>query len=99
LSEELTLLIIDTNILLHHFEALQQFIADVEALSLPVKIVVPGIVICELDGFVKFLILQRGRLVTTLQAKESWRVGVVCSSRLAMVASSHQGATVRQRAG
>jgi rRNA-processing protein FCF1 len=52
LSEELALLIVDTNILLHHFETLQQFIADVEALSLPVKIVVPGIVICELDGFV-----------------------------------------------
>jgi len=46
------LLVLDTNILLHYFEMLQQFIADVEALSLPLMVIIPGIVIHELDGCV-----------------------------------------------
>lgn len=50
LSEELTLLVVDTNILLHHLSVLQQFIADVEAQGLPVKVIIPGAVIYELDG-------------------------------------------------
>jgi hypothetical protein len=50
LSEELVLLVLDTNILLHYFEVIQQFIADIEALSLSVMIIIPGAVIQELDG-------------------------------------------------
>lgn len=50
--EEQTYLILDTNILLHHFEVIQQFITDIEALNLPVRTVIPGAVINELDGYV-----------------------------------------------
>ena len=42
----------DTNIFLHHFEVLTQFVEDVERLSLPVIVIVPGAVIYELDGCV-----------------------------------------------
>ena len=42
----------DTNIFLHHFEVLTQFVEDVERLSLPVIVIVPGAVIYELDGYV-----------------------------------------------
>ena len=42
----------DTNIFLHHFEVLTQFVEDVEKLSLPVIVIVPGAVIYELDGYV-----------------------------------------------
>ncbi|KAF9464448.1 PIN domain-containing protein [Collybia nuda] len=50
LSESSTFLVLDTNILLHHFDVLAQFIEDAEKLSLPVIVVVPGAVIYELDG-------------------------------------------------
>jgi hypothetical protein len=43
---------VDTNIFLHHFEVLTQFVEDVERLSLPVIVIVPGAVIYELDGCV-----------------------------------------------
>jgi rRNA-processing protein FCF1 len=42
----------DTNILLHHFEVLAQFVDEVERGSLPVIVIVPGAVIYELDGCV-----------------------------------------------
>ncbi|KAF9055449.1 hypothetical protein BDZ89DRAFT_938245 [Hymenopellis radicata] len=50
LTERTAFLVIDTNILLHHFDALVQFVADVESSNAPVVIVVPGAVIKELDG-------------------------------------------------
>jgi hypothetical protein len=43
---------VDTNIFLHHFEVLTQFVEDIERLSLPVIVIVPGAVIYELDGCV-----------------------------------------------
>lgn len=42
----------DTNILLHHFEVLAQFVDDVERFTLPVIVIVPGAVVHELDGCV-----------------------------------------------
>jgi predicted ribonuclease YlaK len=43
-------LVVDTNILLHHLDALQQFVADIEHhLPFTLQIIVPGIVISELD--------------------------------------------------
>lgn len=42
----------DTNILLHHFEVLAQFVEDVEKFALPVVVIVPGAVVHELDGCV-----------------------------------------------
>ncbi|KAF8076505.1 PIN domain-containing protein [Lyophyllum atratum] len=50
LSESSTFVVIDTNILLHHFDVITQFLEDVERQSLPVIVVIPGIVIYELDG-------------------------------------------------
>ncbi|KDR83639.1 hypothetical protein GALMADRAFT_235946 [Galerina marginata CBS 339.88] len=50
LSEFSTYLVVDTNILLHQFEVLAQFVDDVEKLSLPVIVIVPGAVVHELDG-------------------------------------------------
>jgi hypothetical protein len=77
------LLVLDTNILLHHLETIEQFIADVESLSLPVMVVIPGIVICELDGFVASLFIRsiflnvrrqknRGRLAWFARRASQW---------------------------
>ncbi|TFK75805.1 hypothetical protein BDN72DRAFT_809450 [Pluteus cervinus] len=43
-------LVLDTNILLHYFEPITQFVEDVERLSVPILIIIPGIVVHELDG-------------------------------------------------
>ena len=43
-------LVVDTNILLHRLDALQQFVVDIEHhLPFILQIIVPGIVISELD--------------------------------------------------
>ncbi|SRR5258705_9049810 len=49
LSDYANFVVIDTNILLHNLEVLQQFVEDIEKLSVPTIIIVPGIVIHELD--------------------------------------------------
>lgn len=41
----------DTNIVLHHLEAIDRFINDIQSIGLPVMIIVPGVVINELDGY------------------------------------------------
>lgn len=51
LSEELLFIILDTNIVLHHLEVIDHFITDIQTLSLPVMIIIPGVVINELDGY------------------------------------------------
>jgi predicted ribonuclease YlaK len=51
-SEGTRFLIIDTNVLLDHLEVLKKFVEHVEGRGLPVILVVPGIVIQELDGSV-----------------------------------------------
>lgn len=51
LSEELTFIVLDTNIVLHHLEAIDRFINDIQNIGLPVMIIVPGVVINELDGY------------------------------------------------
>ncbi|KAI0052996.1 hypothetical protein FA95DRAFT_1482376 [Auriscalpium vulgare] len=50
-SERHIYFVVDTNVVLHHLDVLQQFVADVEALpiELPLLLLVPGIVISELD--------------------------------------------------
>lgn len=57
-SEYAIFFVVDTNILLHHFDVLSQFLEDVERLSLPLVIVIPGAVILELDGYVHVFVLQ-----------------------------------------
>ncbi|OCH92928.1 hypothetical protein OBBRIDRAFT_725934 [Obba rivulosa] len=42
--------IIDTNVLIDHLDVIQQFSDDIESLSLPVLILIPNVVISELDG-------------------------------------------------
>ncbi|KAH9179839.1 PIN domain-containing protein [Lactarius sanguifluus] len=50
LAVEVFYLVVDTNILLHQLDALQQFVIDIEHhLPLTLQIVIPGIVISELD--------------------------------------------------
>ena len=51
-SEELIFIILDTNIILHYLEVIDDFIADIQTLSLPMMIIIPGVVINELDGYV-----------------------------------------------
>ncbi|KAH6915346.1 PIN domain-containing protein [Coprinopsis sp. MPI-PUGE-AT-0042] len=46
-------MVIDTNILLHQYEAIRTFVEDVEKAQVPVLIVVPGAVIYEIDGLKK----------------------------------------------
>jgi len=44
---------VDTNILLHQLDALQQFVVDIEHhLPFALQIIIPGIVISELDRYV-----------------------------------------------
>ncbi|KAI9466886.1 PIN domain-containing protein [Lactarius psammicola] len=50
LAVEVFYLVVDTNILLHQLDALQQFVIDIEHhLPLTLQIIIPGIVISELD--------------------------------------------------
>lgn len=42
---------LDTNIVLHHLEAIDHFVTDIENTGLPVMVIIPGIVINELDGY------------------------------------------------
>lgn len=50
LSESGAFVVVDTNILLHDFDVLVQFVEDVERENVPVVIIIPGVVIQELDG-------------------------------------------------
>jgi rRNA-processing protein FCF1 len=50
LSEELTVIVLDTNILLDYLDVIQAFVTEVEEQGLPVLIIIPGVVIYELDG-------------------------------------------------
>jgi rRNA-processing protein FCF1 len=50
LSEELTVVVLDTNILLDYLDVIQTFVTEVEEQGLPVMIIIPGVVIYELDG-------------------------------------------------
>lgn len=50
LSEELTVVVLDTNILLDYLDVIQVFVTEVEERELPVLIIIPGVVIYELDG-------------------------------------------------
>ena len=47
---ELSVLVLDTNMLLGYLEMLQRFVAEVEGMELPLVVIVPGAVIYELDG-------------------------------------------------
>lgn len=48
--EEISNLVVDTNILLHQLDTLQQFVVDIgHHLPFTLQIIVPGIVISELD--------------------------------------------------
>ncbi|KIY67945.1 hypothetical protein CYLTODRAFT_396174 [Cylindrobasidium torrendii FP15055 ss-10] len=53
LVEQATFLVVDTNILIHHLDTLVQFVVDVEKYDAPVVVIVPGVVINELDGHKK----------------------------------------------
>ena len=48
--DEILNLVVDTNILLHQLDALQQFVVNIEHhLPFALQIIIPGIVISELD--------------------------------------------------
>lgn len=51
-SQHVAYLVLDTNVLLGHLDVLQQFVDDVERTSAPVIVIVPGVVLSELDGYV-----------------------------------------------
>ncbi|KAI0068791.1 hypothetical protein BV25DRAFT_1910536 [Artomyces pyxidatus] len=75
-SQFLTYLVLDTNIVLGHLDVLQQFVADAEAVDLPILIIVPGIVISELDG-------QKNRkgLAWAARRASTWLLGRVKERR------------------
>lgn len=58
-SESTRFLVIDTNVLLDHLEVLEQFVKDIKEWNLPVIVVIPGIVIQELDGYVFLCVLRQ----------------------------------------
>lgn len=45
-------LVLDTNVLIHNLDVLRCFSEDLERLAAPMKIVVPDVVLSELDGCV-----------------------------------------------
>jgi len=56
LAVEIFYLVVDTNILLHQLDALRQFVVDIEHhLPLTLQIIIPGIVISELDRWVNIV--------------------------------------------
>lgn len=44
--------VLDTNVLIDHLSVIQSFVRDVETLALPVKIIIPNVLLSELDGYV-----------------------------------------------
>lgn len=48
-------MVVDTNIFINYLDILQVFVEDCERTNAPVVVVVPGIVISELDGWVALL--------------------------------------------
>ncbi len=44
-------LVLDTNVLIDHLNVLRWFSEDIEAMDLPMKIIVPRVVLSELDGY------------------------------------------------
>ncbi|KAF9247316.1 PIN domain-containing protein [Melanogaster broomeanus] len=50
LAEQLTVIVLDTNILLEFLDIVQTFVSEVEQQQLPVLLIIPGAVIYELDG-------------------------------------------------
>ncbi|KAF8897639.1 PIN domain-containing protein [Infundibulicybe gibba] len=64
---ETCIIVVDTNILLGYLEVLKRFVADVEREGLPVVLVVPGIVLHELDGQ-----KNRGRLAWFARRASGW---------------------------
>jgi hypothetical protein len=72
--EEIFLLIVDTNVLLHQLDALQQFVLDIEHhLPFTLQIVIPGIVISELDRCVYSAIILTVPLIGDLGQTENAR--------------------------
>lgn len=45
-------LVLDTNVLLHNFDVIKQFTADIENLNAPLLIIIPSAVLSELDAWV-----------------------------------------------
>lgn len=52
LSEQSTVIVVDTNILLEFLDVLQTFVSEIEQQGLPVLLIIPGVVIYELDRYV-----------------------------------------------
>lgn len=50
LSDRLTIIVLDTNILLEFLDIIQTFVSEAEQQQLPVLIIIPGAVIHELDA-------------------------------------------------
>lgn len=50
LSEQSTIIVVDTNILLEFLDVLQTFVSEIEQQGLPVLLIIPGVVIYELDS-------------------------------------------------
>lgn len=67
LTSQTICLVIDTNILLHHLELIQRFVADIEQTSLRVAVIIPGIVVYELDGQ-----KNRGKLSWFARSASTW---------------------------
>ena len=44
--------VFDTNTLIDHLETVRDFSADIERLGIPMKIIIPSVVLSELDGCV-----------------------------------------------
>lgn len=52
-ASQITYVVLDTNILIHFFDVLKQFNEDLETLVLPVVIIIPNVLLGELDGLKK----------------------------------------------
>ncbi|EIW82098.1 hypothetical protein CONPUDRAFT_81645 [Coniophora puteana RWD-64-598 SS2] len=50
LSENLSIVVLDTNILLEYLDVVRKFVEEVESQNIPVLLIIPGAVIYELDG-------------------------------------------------
>lgn len=101
-SGDMLYIVVDTNVLIDHLNVVTRFIEDIEALTLPVVIVVPNVVISELDGCVRGLCSYqtnyRGSSFRGRQIEAKGRTEVVCTDRHNLDFRSDEGKEVRQSA-
>ena len=80
LSEQSTVIVLDTNILLEFLDIIQTFTSELEQQGLPIHIIIPGAVIYELDRLVVVCVISFLSNISVFEQSEEPRGSlVVCA--------------------